>query len=134
MIQEVISLLIDKIKTRFYELNSCTYYKGEFEDGSEWNPVFPAVFLNASGIQPLTETTNEWIFAKIILNVFVAVKLEVDDQQIFLDSFLKYLNSLYSDLELTAEYKFKINTITLKGYFYGIEVYQIEFEVEKVFL
>lgn len=131
MIHEIIEKLIKKIKNRFAEV-ICDYYKGEFEEGSEWNPQFPSVFLNCTQLLPGTENPRYWIDSTMTMNIYVGIKLEITEQQNFLDEIIKFVNRLNDDSELNEIYVFRMNSITLKGYFYGIEVYQIELSVNKI--
>jgi hypothetical protein len=132
MIHKEVELLRDKIYAAFPELKACAYYKGEFEDGSEWNPVFPSVFVNCSQVLPARESSAKWLTANLILNIYVGVKLEVEDQQNFFNELIKFINNFNEDTSLNKIYTFKLNSITLKGYFYNIEAYQLELSVEKM--
>jgi hypothetical protein len=124
MIHDIMNALTASVTAEFPEVKECRYYKGEFEEGSEWNPVFPVVFINCSSLLPDVESQDGWRQARETFNVFVGIRMEQADQQTFLANFIRFITSLRIDGCIV-----EASAITLAGYFSGIEAYKIELNV-----
>lgn len=133
MIHEVINTMIDAIEENFgseseatTKIKECKYYKGEFEEGSQWNPVFPVAFVNCSAFNPQQTSQNGWIATKASVGVYVGIKLDEKSQQEFFSDFIQWLTTLYAD-----GYEIEVQAGNLVGYFSGIEAYKFDVTVVK---
>lgn len=130
MIHRLISALIGKISNEFPAVKECRYYKGEFEPEGEWNPVFPVCLINCDSILPEKTSESKRVSVKTIVNLYIGIKMEVPEHTELLENLILYLNRLNDDEEINYDYWFMINTVSLVGYFTGVEAYKIELEVE----
>lgn len=58
MIKEIRDALIDTISMQAGLNTPCFPYRGEFEEGAEWNPVLPAVFVQCTDLEPKNFTAG----------------------------------------------------------------------------
>lgn len=133
MIHAALTKIQDKIKTQFPEIKKVDYYKGEFEEGVEWNPIFPVVFTNCTQINPKL-AGSKILTGTLIINIYTGIKIEDEDQTTLFENLVLFLNSLNEDAGLSSEFVFEIKLILLQGYFYGIEAYRIELHATKKFV
>ncbi len=133
MIHEVINTLIDAVEEKFgaesdaaTKVEECRYYKGEFEEGSQWNPVFPIVMINCSTVTPELTSQQGWLSVKATLGVYVGIKLDEENQQEFFAEFLRWITTLNID-----GYDIEVQAGTLTGYFGGVEAYKFDATVVK---
>lgn len=126
MIHEAIDAVITKILTDFPEFREVRYYKGEFEEGVDWNPIFPIVLLNCDTFAEGVGTQSGWVTTKLTLNCYVAIQLEDAAQKILFSNFIKTITAF-----TVGEYQYRASAGTLIGYTHGIEMYRIPLTVEQ---
>lgn len=51
MLKEILSAVKEKLET-LDGISKAEVYKGEYEDGSNWKPVYPSVFYSFNGYKP----------------------------------------------------------------------------------
>lgn len=132
MIHTLLNSLEEKIKSNFAIVKEVRYYKGEFEEGSQWNPFFPAVFVNAPLINPGQEGSEKWLKAAMTVNIYTAIKMENAEQTEFFENLILYINNLNSDTDLKTQYTFEMKPAVLVAYVAGVEAYRIELTARKV--
>lgn len=132
MIHPLLNSLQEKTKAKFAKLKDVGYYKGEFEEGSQWNPTFPIVFFNAPFINPGLAGSEKWLKADVTINAYIGFKMENQEQTELFAEFLLWLNNLNDDADLKKEYTFDLKPATLQAYVAGVEAYKIELSVKKV--
>lgn len=132
MIHTLLNSLKEKIKSNFTIVKEVGYYKGEFEEGSQWNPIFPSVFVNAPLINPGQEGSEKWLKAAMTVNVYAAFRMETPEQTEFFEALLLYINNLNDDTDLKTQYTFEMKPAVLVAYVAGVEAYRIELVAKKV--
>ncbi|MBW7888388.1 MAG: hypothetical protein H3C35_08520 [Bacteroidetes bacterium] len=125
MIHNAINAVLEAVEERFgAEVKECRYYKGEFEEGSQWNPVFPIVLANCTALTPEQTSQKGWIARKAALGVYVGLQLDDEDQQQFFTEFIEWLTTLFLE-----GYELEVQAVNLLGYFNGIEAYKFDLTV-----
>lgn len=67
MLKEIRDQLIGDIKTALPTLNKIDRYRGELEEGSEWNPDSEAVFVQVIGYKPRLKAADGTILKKTVV-------------------------------------------------------------------
>lgn len=138
MLKAIFAELISFIKDAVPGL-PVSRYKGEFEEGSEWNPVFPSCFIQYSGLKPMEAlklTDGSYQKAFIYVNIFVG---DHDYTEPAVLDMVETLQSLFVKSRLTinidaVDYSFNI-FLSEEGtqnfaYTKGAELYRIAVKIE----
>lgn len=133
MIHQAINLSIENLQSKFPDVKEIRLYKGEFEDGVDWEPVFPCLLVNSPLLaEGNTDSERGNVNCFQTLNVFAGINAEDEAQQDFLADAIQFLNTLNTVDELADLGSWKLKSVNLVGYFKGIEAYRIELSVERL--
>lgn len=71
MIKEIRDQLITDIQTEIGSLSKVDKYRGEFEEGSDWNPTDTACFIQVVGYKPKVKTAaNTVLKSSVIIRIY----------------------------------------------------------------
>ncbi|MDI6804933.1 MAG: hypothetical protein QME58_14025 [Bacteroidota bacterium] len=115
------------------EVKELGSYSGQFEEGGEWNPLFPAVFASIVKAEPIIETDTIIIGFSITANIYVGIKNNISSNRAFLDNILNIMDGfgISFPTSVPGVVKFSTEAVFLHGYFFGIDVYRIEVNIIK---
>jgi hypothetical protein len=108
-------------------VNRCTKYRGELEEGSEWNPVFPSSFVNFTAVTPLSHSADSRMIGR---NRFAA-EIYVADRHDCADLTETITNELDATEITLGEniYQVKLIEISLLGYVRSVEIWKLKIEL-----
>ena len=134
MLKELLSKTEEVLETlkADYPLIKIGRYKGEFEDGSEWSPVFPCVFQRLNNYTPLAKGMQ-----REVLDAVTGITLYVADKDINSSKGLDLLEDvieLFNGVTLqtpgfTATAYIRDEGMELFGYMKGVEVYILQIAI-----
>lgn len=131
MIHQLLISVQEKIKNEFTLLKEVDYYKGYFEEGAEWTPVFPCFYNNVMQLNPGRPGSNKLLTTEMLMSCYIGIKIENEEQADLFESIVKYLNELNKVDELKTSYTFDMKAGILIGYFNKVEAYKIDIAVSK---
>lgn len=71
MIKEIRDQLITDIQTELGSLSKVDKYRGEFEEGSDWNPTDTACFIQVVGYKPKVKTASNTVLkSSVIIRIY----------------------------------------------------------------
>lgn len=120
--KELFDLLISKLQT-IGVFSLVARYKGEFEEGADWNPIFPACFIRLTGVRPeLIGSSGEVLKHRVSFVLYIADK-DRDEPLV-----LELIDAVAGITDIDENPVF-LNSISWGGYARGVEVYQIEVDL-----
>lgn len=135
MLKELLNKIEDTIKTQMPTVK-VGRYKGEFEEGSDWNPTFPIVLQRLNNYSPIQKNTmNRVTAAETGITLYVADKdinssKGLDTLEDVLDCFDGEVLSLESNgATYTVNVSIHDDGCKLYGYIKGVEIYTVQISV-----
>ena len=124
MIKEIIDSLIAQLPKSVDTVKTADRYRGEFEENSEWNPVFPSVFFQVNEFKPEgLMSDGRTVKKRVFLTVYCANEYEAAELAESVYDFLDGIavmdeSGVYRNMSCTGG--------KLHGWFQRVEVYKIE--------
>lgn len=100
------------------------YYNGEFEPETDWNPLFPAVFVSLESVMPNQIATGLTASFQQTINVYCGIKFSDTNQKHFFDFLVTAINTINDEQEANG-FTSEISSIVLYGFVKGVQVYKI---------
>lgn len=117
--------VFDKLTTLLTGLNIfkvISRYKGEFEEGADWNPIFPACYIRLTGVRPeLIGSQGEVLKHRVSFSIYIA---DADRDE---PAVLELIDAVAGIAEIDQNPVF-LGNISWGGYAKGVEMYIIELE------
>lgn len=114
-------------------------YKGELEEGSQWNPTFPIAFVQFAGYRPEAEATDgQWLSERLYFRLYIGDRnASSPDGLDALEAVIDFFNS--KDIQITLnegnKQTFKVKIAKeggdLYGYIVGVDAYVLLIEVTR---
>lgn len=126
MLKDLFEYLITYLGTNIPSLKKVDRYKGELEEGSQWTPVFPCVFIRLDGWKPKTISADGSV---LDWDIFISFHLaDKDTAEAKVLDLLDSIQSLVDGIDITVnDTTYKIIVAADGGqwsaYFKGVEVY-----------
>ena len=126
MIKEVIDVLIAGMPASVSAIKKADRYRGEFEEGSDWNPTFPIVLFRVEELK--TDTLlADGVYARKTLEGTVYCGNDYEAAEL-MESVVDYLNGTMIELD-NINYSVSTDGGSLHGWFGRVEVYKVGFTV-----
>lgn len=131
MLYEIYTALKEQILTGIEGLNSVERYKGEFEDGAEWTPAYPAVKIEYTSNEPVEYSADgSSAVTGSVFTIFIANR-DLNEPVVLrlLEDVINLLDGKYIDADGQG-YKITYQRSQIHGYIPGgAEVHRASFTI-----
>lgn len=127
MIKELRNELITFISSTGY-VERCSTYRGELEEDGDWNPVFPASFVNYTVIRPASHSADSRMIGRnrYALDIYIADRNDCAETAELITNELDASEITLIDDRI---YRVKILEVSLLGFIKAVEVWKLKIEL-----